>query len=64
MDTWTCRCLLGVPVDPSITKMVTQGTKMEPQGLQDSGFVYKKVIHFSSKPASSSLQGVGVGVGP
>ena len=27
MDTWTSKCLLGVPVDPWITKMVTQGTQ-------------------------------------
>ena len=32
---WTSRCPMGVPVDPWITKMVTQGTKMEPQGLQN-----------------------------
>ena len=42
MDTWTSRCLLGVPVDPWITKMVTQGTKMEPQGLQNNSFGYKQ----------------------
>ena len=35
MDTWTSRCLLGVPVEPWVTKMVTQDTKMEPQGLQN-----------------------------
>jgi len=27
MDSWTSRCLLGVPVDPWVTKMVTQDTK-------------------------------------
>ena len=25
MDTWTSRCLLGDPLDPSITKMITPG---------------------------------------
>ena len=42
MDTWTSRRLLGIPGYPWITKMVTQGTKMEPQGLQNNSFVYKK----------------------
>ena len=27
MGTWTSRCLLCVPVEPWITKMVTQGTR-------------------------------------
>ena len=27
MDTWTSKCLLGDPLDPWITKMVTQGTQ-------------------------------------
>ena len=42
IDTWTSRCLLGVPTDPWITKMITQGTKMESQGLQNVSFGYKK----------------------
>ena len=42
METWTSRCLLGVPVDPWITKMITQGTKMESQGLQNVSFGVKK----------------------
>mgnify|MGYP002811515280 CR=1 FL=1 len=42
MDSWTSRCLLGVPVDPWVTKMVTQDTKMEPRGLQNDSFGYKK----------------------
>ena len=41
-DTWTSSCLLGVPVDPWITKMITQGTKMESQGLQNVSFGDKK----------------------
>jgi len=28
MGTWTSRCLLGDPVDPWITKMVTRDTKV------------------------------------
>ena len=30
MDTWTSRCLLGVLVDPLMTKMFTQGTQNVP----------------------------------
>ena len=43
MDNWTSKCLLGVPVEPWITKMVTQDTKMEPQGLRNDRFGYKKL---------------------
>ena len=32
MQTWTSKCLLGDPLDPRITKMVSQVPKMEPQG--------------------------------
>jgi len=39
-DAWTSRCLPGVTVDRSITKMVTH-TKMEPQGLQHNNFKYE-----------------------
>ena len=42
IETWTSRCLFGVPVDPWITKMITQGTKMESQGLQNVSFGVKK----------------------
>ena len=42
MDTWTSRCLLGVPVNPWITTTVPQATKMEPRGLQNHNFGYKK----------------------
>ena len=41
--TWTSKCLLGDPLDPWITKMVSQVTKMEPQGLQNNSFTYKKL---------------------
>ena len=34
------RCPLGIPMDPWITKIVTQGTKMEPQGFQKIDFAY------------------------
>ena len=33
--------VLGVPVDPCITKMVTQGTKMESRGLPNTSLAYK-----------------------
>ena len=42
MQTWTSKCLLGDPLDPRITKMVSQVPKMEPQGLQNDSFKYKK----------------------
>ena len=42
MHTWTSKCLLGDPLDPRITKMVSQVPKMEPQGLQNDSFRYKK----------------------
>ena len=42
IDSWTSRRPLGLPVDPWITKIVTQGTKMEPQGLQNDSFRCKK----------------------
>ena len=41
--TWTSKCLLGDPLDPWITKMVSQVPKMEPQGLQNETFWYKKL---------------------
>ena len=40
--TWTSKCLLGDPLDPWITKMVSQVPKMESQGLQNVSFAYKK----------------------
>ena len=40
--TWTSKCLLGDPLDPWITKIVSQVPKMEPQGLQNDSFRYKK----------------------
>ena len=40
--TWTSKCPLGDPLDPCITKMVSQVPKMEPQGLQNDSFGYKK----------------------
>ena len=42
MHTWTSKCLLDNPLDPWITKMVSQVPKMEPQGLQNDSFRYKK----------------------
>ena len=42
MDTGTSRCLVGVPLESWITKMVTQVTKMDPQGLQNDNLGYKK----------------------
>ena len=40
--TWTSKCPLGDPLDPWITKMVSQVPKMKPQGLQNDSFKYKK----------------------
>ena len=40
--TWTSKCLLGDPLDPWITKMVSQVPKMEPQGHHNVSFEYKK----------------------
>ena len=36
--TWTSKCLLGDPLDPRITKMMSQVPKIEPQGLQNDSF--------------------------
>ena len=38
MHTWTSKCLLGDPLDPWITKMVSKVPKMKPQGLQNDSF--------------------------
>ena len=35
-DIWASVCLLGAPLDPRITKMVSQVPKKEPQGLQNN----------------------------
>ena len=40
--TWTSKCPLGDPLDPWITKIVSQVPRMEPQGLQNHRFKYKK----------------------
>ena len=37
-DIWASVCPLGVPLDPRITKMVSQVPKKEPQGLQNDSF--------------------------
>ena len=42
MQTWTSKCLLGDPLDPRITKMVSQVPKMNSQGLQNVSLGYKK----------------------
>ena len=42
IDIWPSVCPLGVPLDPRITKMVSQVPKMEPEGLQNDNFKYKK----------------------
>ena len=42
MHTWTSKCLLGDPLDPRITQMVSQVPKMEPEGLQNDSFTYKQ----------------------
>ena len=66
--TWTSKSLLGDPLDPWITKMVSQVPKMEPQGLQNNSFTYKKwpisavdqltYQHFSSWPVDLSAYAV------
>ena len=38
MDIWASVCPLGVPLDPRITKMVSQVPKKEAQGLQNDSF--------------------------
>ena len=42
IDIWTSVCPLGVPLDPRITKMMSQVSKIEPQGLQNDSFRWKK----------------------
>ena len=39
---WVQDVLPGVPLDPRITKMVSQVSRMEPPGLQNNDFRYKK----------------------
>ena len=38
VNIWASVCPLGVPLDPRITKMVSQVPKKEPQGLQNNSF--------------------------
>ena len=38
VDIWASVCPLGVPLDPRITKMVSQVPQKEPQGLQNNSF--------------------------
>ena len=38
VDIWTSVCPLGIPLDPRITKMVSQVPKKDPQGLQNNSF--------------------------
>jgi hypothetical protein len=38
IDIWASVCPLGVPLDPRITKIVSQVPKKEPQGLQNDSF--------------------------
>jgi len=59
MDTWTSRCPVGVPVDPWITKMDTQGTQNGVSRCANDSFLREKVTQFSSQPAFSSLQSRG-----
>ena len=42
MHTWMRKCLLGEPLDPLITKMLSQVPKIELQGLQNDSFKSKK----------------------
>ena len=44
MHTCTSKCLLGDPLDPWITKMVSQVPKMEPQGHHNVSFEHKKCV--------------------
>ena len=57
MDSWTSRCLVGVPLESWITKMVTQDTKIAPPGLQINSFC----INFSTHPVTSCLLPQGAG---
>ena len=45
--TWTSKCLLGDPLDPWITKMVSQVPKMESQGLQNISFGSVSYTHLT-----------------
>ena len=42
MHTWTSKCLLGDPLDPRITKMVSQVSKIEPQGPKNNSLKSNK----------------------
>ena len=48
IDSWASVCPLGVPLDPMITKMVSQVPKMEPEGLQMT------VLRINSDPFQQS----------
>ena len=56
--TWTSKCLLDDPLDPWITKMVSQVPKMEPPGLKNESFLSQKLPIFTvSQPAVPCIQG-------
>ena len=49
---------MGAPVNPWITKMLTQDTKLEHQGIQNPSFVYKRSsISVVNQPALPRSQG-------
>ena len=50
-------CPLGAPLDPMITKMVPQVTKIQPEGLQNDNLEYKKTtISVANQPAAPCIQ--------
>ena len=53
IDIWPSVCPLGVPLDPMIEKMVAQVPKIEPEGLQNESFRYKK--YQFQQPTSQQL---------
>ena len=63
MYAWTSKCLLGDPLDPWITKMVTQGTQNRASSLPKCQFWVGKVTHFSSQPVNSCLLTGGLAAG-
>jgi hypothetical protein len=60
-DTQTASFLFGIPVVAGITRMLTQDTKMEPQGIQNSNCGSNKLLisAFNVSAVASRTKGAG-----
>ena len=58
IDIWPSMCPLGAPLDPMITKMVPQVTKIQPEGVQNYNLKYKESpVSIANQPAAPCIQG-------